>query len=140
MKYLSLLLVWGAVVPVLAQDDLINEYQHASTAVFAPMVFQVFLAVLYILFFAAALVISLSYLKVFNGFDAELAVWIGALWLGGMGITWGLHRVLPHPWAVVAALPLLFGWSFFINTRTWADLRSRLKTPTPPVSAALPSA
>jgi hypothetical protein len=125
MQRLSqLLLLIGAALPVFAQasDDLTAEYLHAMPAAHANTVFQVFLAVLYLLLYGAAIVTTMSSLKIFGGMDAELVTWIIGVWLGGMGLSWLTHHIMPHPAAVLVTMPLLFGLTFFVSTRSWADL------------------
>ena len=81
----------------------------------------------YLLIYAGALVVTLSCLQLFTGFDGSTILRIVALWLGGMVVNYFAfmmahnHRVL----AVLIALPLIFGWGVLINTRSFADLITR---------------
>jgi len=118
-----LLLLLATALAVSAQtDDLLKEYMQ-PWQLFPQIVQTIVWSIIYLAFYAAALIISLSYLKLFQGFDTELLYWIGALWLGGMVLNALVYHFTSVSWqAALLALPLLFGWSLFINTRSWADL------------------
>ncbi|HEY3377492.1 MAG TPA: hypothetical protein VGL77_08360 [Armatimonadota bacterium] len=78
---------------------------------------------IYIAFYAAALLLTLGYLRLFTGFETEMVIWVAALWVGGMAINAVAYGITHnHFIAVLIAMPLLFGWSVFINTRNFGDL------------------
>jgi len=80
----------------------------------------------YLPLYAACLVVPMSYLQRFSGFDANLLCWIAVLWLGGMGANYIGYAVTDTRWlALLIAAPLIFGWIVLICTRSWADLSVR---------------
>ena len=109
---------------VLAQDEEIVTIKN-SYALFPQIITTLVWSFIYIAIYAAAVLIPLGYLRLFNGFENEMLTWVGVLWLGGMAINalaymlvGDHHRIF----AILIAMPLLFGWSVFVNTRNFADL------------------
>ncbi len=127
-KYLLSLLIFLLVISLgsaVAQstDELINQY-HSGPSVMGLLINTVIWSTVYLAIYTAALIVSLSYLKLFGGFDTELILWIGLLWGGGMVINaMAYHYIHAGSWVVaLAALPLIFGWNLLISTRSFADL------------------
>ncbi|HPM25337.1 MAG TPA: hypothetical protein PLP66_15620 [Phycisphaerae bacterium] len=120
-----LLLIALALLPRLAwgqEDDL--GYPNVYAA-FVQVVRTIMYSAAYLLVYAAALTLTLKSLNRFFEFDAQLLTWIGVLWAGGMAVNALAYAVAgsARPWlAALIALPLLFGWTLFICTRSWADL------------------
>ncbi len=111
-----------------AQDEdvtgLINDYA-APWPVFKQSIATLIWSICYLPIYIGAVVGVLQYLQRFPGFDSDLLIWIGALWIGGMVINALAYAVPHHDKPVVAALiamPFLFGWSYFISTRSFSDL------------------
>lgn len=117
-----LLLALGALVAC-AQDDDVATYMNAWN-VFPQIIATFMFSFLYLAFYAAAVLVTLGYLRLFNGFDNEMIIWIGTLWFGGMILNAVATVVLQYRhWPIVlVVLPLLFGWGVLINTRSFADL------------------
>ncbi|MHB9131870.1 MAG: hypothetical protein ACYDBB_12395 [Armatimonadota bacterium] len=120
------ILVWvlagvlACVTAAFAQEDSIpNPYSTFATILTTIVLFSV-----YLVLYAAGLMITLGYLNRFQGVDVMLLLWIAVLWLGGMGINFLADKISPqHPFlAALITMPLIFGWSMLINTRSWADL------------------
>ncbi|HEX2951135.1 MAG TPA: hypothetical protein VHV83_16450 [Armatimonadota bacterium] len=81
---------------------------------------------IYIAIYAAALLIPLAYLRLFNGFETEMLWWIGATWAGGLVINGLVYAITSKPiLAALIALPFIFGWSLLIGTRSFVDLLPR---------------
>jgi hypothetical protein len=120
---LVLLVLGCAATLAHAQDDDINVLAN-SYGTFKLIIESVLWSGAYLLLYAAALVIPLIILGRFDGFEPTLLAWIGGLWLGGLFINAGVYAVCgTHRWLVILlALPLLFGWSYLLATRTWADV------------------
>lgn len=121
-----LLLLLCAIVAtaVLAQDEetLSKSYLHAP-ATLGLIISTMLFTVGYLLLYAVAVVITLSFMQIFRGLDGEMLLWIGLLWLGGMGANYLAYRITATHWlAALITMPILFGWSLLINTRPWADL------------------
>ncbi|HOF86581.1 MAG TPA: hypothetical protein PLZ36_00575 [Armatimonadota bacterium] len=120
-----LLLAALALLPRLAwgqEDDLGYPNVYATVA---QVVKTLMHSAAYLLVYAAALTLTLKSLNRFFEFDALLLTWIGALWLGGMAANALAYAVAgsARPWlAALVALPLIFGWTLFLCTRSWADL------------------
>jgi hypothetical protein len=111
---------------LLAQDedivDLVNQYP-AGYQLMPQLIETIMWSAAYLLIYAAALVAPLMLWQRFTGFDSTMLAWIAVLWLGGQGINALVYRLTPHGWlAALIALPLLFGWTLFLATRSWADV------------------
>lgn len=127
-EYLLSLLIFLLVISVgsaVAQstDDLINQY-HSGPSVMGLLINTVIWSAVYLAIYTAALIISLSYLKLFGGFDTDLLLWIGLLWGGGLVINaLAYHYIHAGSWVVaLCTIPLIFGWNLLISTRSFADL------------------
>ena len=102
---------------LLAQE--INQYVNGISA---PLQILRIIAVSvgYYLVYLMGVTIPLSSLRLFNGFDGRYFLWISILFIGGMFITWlsfkivGGHKIS----GALIAVPLLFGWHLFVNSRT----------------------
>lgn len=112
-----------------AQDDiwqLGKEYQNSYTFG-ADLLNTLIWSMAYLLIYACALVLTLSYMQLFLGFDAGMYAWIIILWLGGLTANYIGYSLVPqwHFVAALIALPLIFGWSMLVGTRAFADLAPR---------------
>lgn len=106
----------------LAQDEEINQYYSAFSGGKA-IIMTIMWCVAYMLIYAGALVVTLAYLRLFEGFETETYWWILLLWGAGMVINTLAYRITPIPWiAALICLPIIFGWTLFISTRSFADL------------------
>lgn len=103
-------------------DGMIKTVAGAPSTVMVGM--KTFMWIMmYLPIYAAALVVTLSYLRLFNGFDTDVLIWITVLWLGGIVMSYASHHLIHgHVGAVLLSLPLLFGWGMLVNTRAFADL------------------
>ncbi len=108
---------------VYAQDDLQQQYQ-SSYQFSAQLLNTLIFSCTYLFIYASALVITLYFLQLFPGFDFSMFAWIAILWLGGMGANYLAYTLAPskHLPPALIALPLIFGWSMLICTRSFADL------------------
>lgn len=107
------------------QDEEWKEYS-SGFSLFSGLIPTIIWSSAYLLIYTAALVITLSYLQRFGGFDGDLFLWIGLLWFGGMVINAYAYRVAHVNWlAAILALPCLFGWSLLVSTRAFAELTVR---------------
>ncbi|MEI7833472.1 MAG: hypothetical protein WCJ56_09785 [bacterium] len=104
-------------------DDLINQY-HSGPSIIGLLITTVVWSAAYLAIYTAALIISLSYLKLFGGFDTEFLIWIGLLWGGGLVINGVMyHNIHAATWVVaLCTIPLIFLWNLLISTRSFADL------------------
>lgn len=106
------------------QDDLIDTYTSSWSSSHA-MLLSIICSVAYLLLYTGTAIITLSYLRVFNGFDLLIALWVLALWGGGMVVNQVLFKLTGtgHTFfTALLAMPVLYGWSYFISTRSWADI------------------
>jgi hypothetical protein len=106
----------------LAQDDIGYESGiHSFGMLFHTIVWFI----IYLVIYALALPIGLTTLGLFRGFESEFIYWVLLLWGGGMGIDYLVYHMTGPKHNILAsllALPLLFGWTLFISTRSFADL------------------
>ncbi len=118
------LLALGACAAMAQSTDELIEQYHSGPSVMGLLISTVIWSAAYLAIYTAALIISLSYLKLFGGFDTEFLMWIGLLWGGGLVINGIMyHYVHAGTWVVaLCALPLIFLWSLLISTRSFADL------------------
>jgi len=120
--------IWlGVCLLLIATAALAQEEEIAlmtgSYQLFHQLIRTLIFSSMYVLFYGAALVITLSYLKLFDGFETSTYLWIAALWFGGMVANFLAYKVTGHHFgAALLAMPIIFGWGVLINTRSWADL------------------
>ena len=124
-----LLLVMLCLSLAYAQDDALElgkQYQN-SYQFGADLLNTLIWSGAYLLIYAGALVVTLSIMQLFLGFDTSVYIWILLLWLGGMMANYIGYSLVPQSNVVAAliALPLIFGWSLLIGTRSFADLTLR---------------
>ena len=124
--YLLIILLAFAAGTAMAQgtDDLIKEYT-SGPSIFVSLISTVIWSAAYLAIYTAALIISLSYLKLFGGFDTEFIIWIGLLWGGGLVINGVAYHYIHNPrtWVVaLCTIPLIYLWNLLISTRSFADL------------------
>ena len=113
---------------VYAQDDVsqtIHDYQNSYS--FGSNLLNTLLwSCAYLLIYACALVVTLSVLQVFLGFDTGMYLWIVLLWLGGLAANFiGYSLSHNHFLAALLAMPLIFAWSYLLGTRSFTDLSPR---------------
>ncbi len=112
-----------------AQDDVwqtSKDYQN-SYKFGADLLNTLIWSCAYLLIYAFALILTLSYQQLFLGFDASTFLWIGLLWLGGMIANYIAYALVPqiHFVAALIALPLIYGWSVLVGTRAFTELTPR---------------
>jgi|GEM_PF-2185779 len=98
-----------------------QEIDQYVTGISAPLQILKIIAVLvgYYLVYLMGVTIPLSSLRLFNGFDGRYFLWISILFIGGMFVTWLSFKIVGNKiGGAFIAVPLLFGWHYFINSRT----------------------
>jgi len=117
----------GCASVALAQQDDVDQL-FGVWPMFIGIIESIIWSAIYLAIYAACLVVPMSYLQRFTGFDALLLLAIGVLWAGGMtasAIGYGIAGV-GRPWlAIPLIMPLIFGWCVLICTRSWVDLSLR---------------
>jgi len=122
--FIALILVASVCFADQTTDDLTNQYRSAPLF-FGQLITTVVWSAAYLAIYTAALIISLSYLKLFGGFDTEFLTWIGLLWGGGLVINGVAYHYIHNPrtWVVaLCTIPLIYLWNLLISTRSFADL------------------
>lgn len=105
--------------------DVVHEYPQSYLFI-NHLMHTIVLSAAYLLIFAGVLVVTLSYLHLFTGFDESVLLWIALLWLGGLAINVLAFHITPSRLpAILIAAPLTFGWSLLLGTRSFADLLTR---------------
>ena len=115
-----------------AQDEDINQYISSYTII-SSVVETFTWSMIYLGLYALGLGAAIVLQQRWAGFDVTLMWWVIGLWLGGSVIT-GVayysvfpplppaHLGDPSLKATLLSMPLIFGWSMLLCTRTWADL------------------
>jgi len=105
--------------------DLAREYKNTPLSGVSVLMTIVWSGA-YLLIYAAVLGGTLAYLQLFPGFDAAMILWMLILWLGGMVANFIGYAISDnHFLASLIALPLIFGWSMLVGTRSFADMLPR---------------
>ena len=115
-----------------AQDEDINQY-IGGYSIIASVVSTFEWSLIYLGLYTLGLGAAIVLQQRWAGFDFTFMWWIIGLWLGGTVMSAVIYyKLFPPPHAgdpslpaTLLTMPLIFGWSMLLCTRSWADLSTK---------------